>query len=77
MRFIRFINYKNDDGTIETVEDFGLVIKGNLDRRTRQNILNEYQLVSHNYYASQRASKDYYQSLKDKELDKELDGDTI
>ena len=71
MRFIRYINYKNDDGTIETVEDFGLIIKGNLDRRTRQNILNEYQLISHNYYASQRASKDYYQSLKDKELDKE------
>ena len=71
MRFIRFINYKNDDGTIETVEDFGLIIKGNLDRRTRQNILNEYQLISNNYYASQRASKDYYQSLKDKELDKE------
>lgn len=71
MRFIRFINYKNEDGTIETVEDFGLIIKGNLDRRTRQNILNEYQLISHNYYASQRASKDYYQSLRDKELDKE------
>lgn len=71
MRFIRYINYKNDDGTIETVEDFGLIIKGNLDRRTRQNILNEYQLISHNYYASQRASKDYYQSLKDKASDKE------
>lgn len=68
---MRFINYRNDDGTIETVEDFGLVIKGNLDRRTRQNILNEYQLISNNYYASQRASKDYYQSLKDKALDKD------
>ena len=77
MRIIRYINHRNDDGTIETIEDFGLIVKGNLDRRTRQNILNEYQLISHNYYASQRASKDYYQSLKDKELDKELDGDTI
>ena len=71
MRFIRYINYKNDDGTIETVEDFGLIIKGNLDRRSRQNILDEYQLISPNYYASQRASKDYYQSLKDKALDKD------
>lgn len=67
MSFIRYINYRNDDGTIETVEDFGLVIKGNLDRRTRQNILNEYQLINPNYYASQRASKDYYQSLKNKD----------
>lgn len=71
MRFIRYINFRNDDGTIETVKDFGLIIKGNLDRRTRQNILDEYQLISPNYYASQRASKDYYQSLKDKALDKE------
>lgn len=71
MRFIRYINYRNDDGTIETVEDFGLIIKGNLDRRSRQNILDEYQMISPNYYASQRASKDYYQSLKDKALDKD------
>lgn len=71
MRFIRYINYRNDDGTIETVEDFGLIIKGNLDRRSRQNILDEYQLISPNYYASQRASKDYYQSLKDKVSDKD------
>ena len=71
MSCIRYINYKNDDGTIETVEDFGLIIKGNLDRRSRQNILNEYQMISPNYYASQRASKDYYQSLKDKALDKD------
>lgn len=71
MRVIRYINHRNDDNTIETIEDFGLVIKGNLDRRTRQNILNEYQLISPNYYASQRASKDYYQSLKDKALNKD------
>ena len=68
---MRYINYRNDDNTIETIEDFGLLVKGNLDRRTRQNILDEYQLISTNYYASQRASKDYYQSLKDKELYKE------
>ena len=67
MSYIRYINYKNDDGTVETVEDFGLIIKGNLDRRTRQKILKEYQLISNNYYASRRASKDYYQSLKNKE----------
>lgn len=67
MSYIRYINYKNDDGTVETVEDFGLIIKGNLDRRTRQKILKEYQLISNNYYASRRASKDYYQSLKDKD----------
>lgn len=71
MRVIRYINYRNDDNTIETIEDFGLIIKGNIDRRTRQNILNEYQSISPNYYASQRASKDYYQSLKDKALDKD------
>ena len=71
MRFIRYINYRNDDGTIETIEDFGLIIKGNLDRRSRQNILDEYQLISPNYYASQRASKSYYQSLKDEELGKD------
>ena len=71
MSYIRYINYKNDDGTVETVEDFGLIVKGNLDRRTRQNILNEYQMISNNYYASRRASKDYYQSLKNKEMGKE------
>ena len=73
MSYIRYINYKNDDGTVETVEDFGLIVKGNLDRRTRQNILKEYQLISNNYYASRRASKDYYQSLKDKEMGKEAE----
>ena len=67
MSYIRYINYKNEDGTVETVEDFGLIVKGNLDRRTRQKILKEYQLISNNYYASRRASKDYYQSLKDKD----------
>lgn len=71
MSYIRYINYKNDDGTVETVKDFGLIIKGNLDRRTRQKILNEYQLISNKYYASRRASKDYYQSLKNKDLNKE------
>lgn len=71
MRFIRYINFRNDDGTIETVEDFGLIIKGNYSRQYRQKILDEYQMISPNYYASQRASKDYYQSLKDKALDKD------
>ena len=69
MSYIRYINYKNEDGTVETVEDFGLIVKGNLDRRTRRKILNEYQMISNNYYASRRASKDYYQSLKDKETE--------
>lgn len=68
MRFIRYINFRNDDGTVETVEDFGLIVKGNLGRRARQNILDEYKLISPNYYASQRASKEHYQSMKDKEF---------
>lgn len=71
MRYIRYINFRNDDGTIETVEDFGLIIKGNYSRQYRKKILDEYQLISPNYYASQRASKDYYQSLKDKDLNKD------
>lgn len=65
---MRFINYRNDDGTIETVEDFGLLVKGNLDRRSRRNILAEYKMIDNRYYGSNRASKTHYESLKqDKE----------
>ena len=70
MRFIRYINYKNDDGTIETVEDLGLLVKGNYDRQYRRDLLAEYQAVDSRYYASQRASKAYYESIKNKETAK-------
>lgn len=68
---MRFINYRNDDNTIETIEDFGLIVKGNLDRRSRRNILAEYKMIDSRYYGSNRASKAHYESLKDKELDNE------
>lgn len=64
MSYIRYINYRNDDGTIETIEDFGLVIKGNLDRQSRRNILAEYKMIDNRYYGSNRASKAHYESLK-------------
>tara|TARA_R110002167_G_scaffold56733_3_gene161001 strand:+ start:485 stop:691 length:207 start_codon:yes stop_codon:yes gene_type:complete len=65
---MRYINYRNDDNTIETVEDFGLLVKGNIDRRSRRNILEEYKLADSRYYGSNRASKAHYESLKqDKE----------
>ena len=61
---MRFINYRNDDNTIGTIEDFGLIIKGNLDRRSRRNILAEYKMIDNRYYGSNRASKTHYKSLK-------------
>lgn len=67
MQYIRYINYKNDDGTIETIEDFGLLIRGNYSRQYRRNILAGYRLNDTRYYGSNRASKSYYQSLKDKD----------
>lgn len=65
---MRYINYRNDDNTVETIEDFGLLVKGNIDRRSRRNILEEYKLIDSRYYGSNRASKAHYESLKqDKE----------
>ena len=65
---MRYINYRNDDNTIETIEDFGLLVKGNLDRHSRRNILAEYKMIDNRYYGSNRASKAHYESLKqDKE----------
>lgn len=61
---MRYINYRNDDNTVETIEDFGLLVKGNIDRRSRRNILEEYKLVDNRYYGSNRASKAHYESLK-------------
>ena len=61
---MRYINYRNDDNTIETIEDFGLIVKGNLDRRSRRNILAEYKMIDNRYYGSNRASKAHYESLK-------------
>lgn len=61
---MRYINYRNDDNTIETIEDFGLLVKGNIDRRSRRNILEEYKLIDRRYYGSNRASKAHYESLK-------------
>lgn len=64
---MRYINYRNDDNTVETIEDFGLLIKGNADRRSRRNILEEYKLIDNRYYGSNRASKAHYESLKQKQ----------
>lgn len=61
---MRYINYRNDDNTIETIEDFGLIVKGNLDRRSRRNILAEYKMIDSRHYGSNRASKAHYKSLK-------------
>lgn len=71
---MRYINYRNDDNTIETIEDFGLLIKGNIDRRSRRNILEEYRLIDNRYYGSNRASKAHYESLKQDKVDK---GETL
>lgn len=66
---MKYINYRNDDGTIETIEAFGSYTVGNMDRRSRINLLNEYRLNDSRYYGSNRASKAYYESLKEnKEL---------
>lgn len=59
-----FINYKNDDGTIETIEAFGAYVKGNYSRQYRRDLLVEHRLNDSRYYASNRASKSYYDNIK-------------
>ena len=62
---MKYINCRNDDGTIETIEAFGSYTVGNMDRRSRNNLLNEYRLNDSRYYGSNRASKAYYESNKE------------
>lgn len=57
---MNYINYRNDDGTIETIEDMRGMI-----RQHKIELINNYKTVSANYYASSRAAKDFYSSNKD------------
>lgn len=55
-----YINYKRD-GITETIED----LRG-LTRREKMTLIREYRLVDVNYYLSSRATKQFYESIKDK-----------
>lgn len=52
---MNYINYRNDDGTIEMVED----MRG-MSKKDKLALIAEYQLISANYYASSRTCKEYY-----------------
>lgn len=54
---MNYINYRNDDGTIETIEDMR-----ELSLTDKRYLIAEYAKVSANYYASSRATKDFYAS---------------
>ena len=53
---MNYINYKNEDGTIETIEDMR-----ELSLTDKRYLIDEYAQVSSSYYASQRATKAFYQ----------------
>jgi len=49
-----YINYKNEDGTIETIED----MRG-MSKTDKKELINNYNMLD-GYYASTRASKEFY-----------------
>lgn len=55
---MNYINHKLN-GFIETVED----MRG-MSKADKLALIKDYRLVSNNYYASQRASKDFYTTKK-------------
>jgi len=55
-----YINYKNEDGTIETAED----MRG-MSKADKKELINNYNMLD-GYYASTRASKEFYTDKKDK-----------
>lgn len=52
---MNYINYRNDDGTIEMIED----MRG-MTKKDKLALIAEYQLISANYYPSVRTCKEYY-----------------
>lgn len=52
---MNYINYRNDDGKIEMIED----MRG-MSKKDKLALIAEYQLISSNYYASSRTCKAYY-----------------
>lgn len=55
---MKYINHKSN-GFIETVED----MRG-MSKADKLALIKDYRLVSGNYYASSRASKDFYATNK-------------
>ena len=52
-----YINYRYENGPIETIE-------AEESYKEAKRLLNEYRGIAGNYWISRRATKDYYNSLK-------------